>query len=154
MPKGKMLRTKIREELIASQAVANAVEQAKQDIHVRQEKKKPLVVSLREHIGKMIDRVDPLEMGAVIATTLLIHETYDWASISLSALQMRGGMNIFGIMRKSGDTALSRAGEFLESVPDPIIWLISFVSAFYIVRHGAEIAKAVSNVISMLKLIA
>jgi len=38
-------------------------------------KKKPLMESFREHIGLMIDRIDPLELAAVCAGTVVIHET-------------------------------------------------------------------------------
>ena len=38
-------------------------------------KKKPLMESFREHIGKMIDRTDPIKLALLGATALLVYQT-------------------------------------------------------------------------------
>jgi hypothetical protein len=45
--------------------------QAEREMH----RKKPLEESFKEHIGKMIDRVDPIELVAVAGMTVIVHQT-------------------------------------------------------------------------------
>lgn len=42
--------------------------------------------SLREHISKVIDRIDPLELTAVIGTTLIIKNGIDWTATVLAPM--------------------------------------------------------------------
>jgi hypothetical protein len=56
--------------------LSEASETGRLKAQYKMEKKKPLEVSLREHIGKLIDNVkfDPLEIIAVIGTTVIVHD--------------------------------------------------------------------------------
>lgn len=152
MGRGEHLRTKIKRELIASETVAIAVEEARQIVYQRAEAKKSLETSLREHIGKMIDRIDPLEVAAIVAMTITVHDTYDWTTSKLANIRMKSGPTILGLTRKGGPTGLAEFGEFLSNIPDPVIWLVSFISSFYILRHGKDIATVIPSVIAMLGL--
>lgn len=66
MPRPPVKKTRV---LAEAEALGKAIGEMKAH------KRKPLEESLREHIGKMIDRVDPLELIAVVAGTFIVHET-------------------------------------------------------------------------------
>jgi len=59
------------------------VEKAKTRAHIQAEyemqKKKPINVSVKEHIGKLIDsiKIDPLEVAAVLGMTFIVKEVID-----------------------------------------------------------------------------
>ncbi|MCJ7560118.1 hypothetical protein MUO79_05815 [Candidatus Bathyarchaeota archaeon] len=77
MARKEWLRTKIKREIIATRATAIAIEEAREAIYQKTEAKKPLKVSLREHLGKLIDRMDPLKTLAVLALTLSLKTILD-----------------------------------------------------------------------------
>lgn len=151
-PRGKMLHTKIKEEILKSQVVAEAVEVAKQKIYQKTELKKPLALSVREHLGKVIDRIDMIELAAIVGTTYLIKTTI-YADTSLVGKikglaklpfsELYGGS--FAPFLESIDMILPKEWT-TASEPDVKEWLICFVIAFMIVRHGSELLNVFKNV--------
>ena len=147
MGRGKSLRTHIKREILATRATAIAVEEAAQVIYQKNEAKKPLTVSVREHIGKMIDRIDPIETGVILASTVLLHDTVDWtASVLRDKLgRMRAGTTILGIERQAGTTMLGQIGIDIASVPEPEKWLLSFVCAYFLVKNAGKITGSIQS---------
>jgi hypothetical protein len=74
MPKGKMLKTKIKEAVLEASCIAEAVKLGEAKAEQKLHDKKPITDSARQHIGKMIDRIDPLEAAAIGACTWAVHE--------------------------------------------------------------------------------
>lgn len=68
---GKQRKTKIKDAKKISEAATLGYFSGK----AKAEDKKNLLVSAKEHLGKIIDRVDPLEIGAVVALTPIIRIT-------------------------------------------------------------------------------
>jgi len=66
MARGRLLKSKVRE--------AKKIVEALTEGQIKAEKKKDLQLSLREHLGRMIDRVDPMDMVAVLALTTVIYD--------------------------------------------------------------------------------
>lgn len=69
MPRGRLLKTKVKEAKKIAEATAIGEEIGKQKAH----RKKKFDDSLRQHIGKFIDRIEPMEFLSVLATTYVVH---------------------------------------------------------------------------------
>jgi len=69
LPRGRLLKTKVKEAKKVSEAIGLGLEVGKQKAH----KKKKFEESLREHIGKFIDRIEPMEFLSTLATTYIVH---------------------------------------------------------------------------------
>jgi hypothetical protein len=143
MARGRLLKTQVKE----ARQIAEAISVGGQ----KSESKKNFELSLKEHIGKMIDRVDPIELGAILSLTYVIHSTYDWAKTGLvSAIAPPLSLPWYAleIVGKLGVDEKQ-----IKGIPDPIIWLISYIAAFYVLRHGKDMLSAVSGIIGMLGLV-
>lgn len=157
MGRGKLLSTKIKMAIERAQPYAEAVELAKQKIHMKLEKNKPWEVSAKEHIGKMIDRIDPLEMAAILSLTYITHETVDWTSSRFDDLKKQWkAIPVPKPILEWGLTALGQSsstglGDILTG--DPMLWLVSFLTAFFIMRHGGEISGVLNKVMNILTVV-
>jgi hypothetical protein len=165
MPRGRVLRTKVKE--------AKAIEEAKLKGQYKAERNKPLEVSLKEHLGKMIDRIDPLEIGAISGMTILVHHTILTNPALLERLNVLIGAagkvatepwNVWltGIMDYLGLGAFAPLS--MEQPPlivpkevtdtlsqnQIISWLVSFAIAFVIVRYCGQILQSLGNATSSL----
>lgn len=152
MPRAEMLHTKIKREILLSQSTAEAVEIAKQKIHEKRELRKPLALTIREHINVAIDKIDPLELAAILGTSYLIKTTI-YADTSLVG-------KIKGLSKLPlSDLYGGSFAPFLESIdiilpkslttstePDIKEWIICFVIAFMIVRHGSELLNVFKSI--------
>lgn len=113
---------------------------------------KGLELSLREHVGKAIDRLDPLDTAAVFGVTLIVKNLIDKSEELRGALIpiTRGRewtINVFGSAIKG--TALfpfslllpaSEAEKGYEGMfPDWMDWIIAFAIAYVIVKHGGQL---------------
>lgn len=132
-------------------------------------KHKPLAESAREHIGKLIDRIDPIEIGAVIGVTILVHGTIVETEALLKAVASVktnvAGNILAGLINPEAELIQWIAGTFAGSTSDVIkqfgldqdweIWLISYSIAYILVHHfGQILAIAGSGVSSLTGLIA
>ena len=127
--------------------------------------KKSMLDSAREHIGKMIDRIDPLEVGAVAGLTFVLHETILSTSDLLQKINVTIARNpayVVGVLNPFAGLMLALLPkvsfpEELENIKTPdsfFLWVVSFILAFIIIRWGAELLKGgVSGVASLLPLI-
>lgn len=69
MARGRLLKTKVKEAKKLAEAEEIGRARGKQKAH----KHKKLEESLREHIGKFIDRIEPMEFIGLLSTTYVIH---------------------------------------------------------------------------------
>lgn len=153
MSRGKQLKTKMKEAVQEASIVAEAIKLAELKLERKDHEKKSLLDSARQHIGKIIDRVDPLETAAVIGTTVLIHGfilSIEGFAGELTAT-LANKVSDIGI---SGITQLATNLGFKLDLPtapqaqakppqDNItLWLLSFVVAFILVRYGAQILSS------------
>jgi hypothetical protein len=129
---------------------------AQQKMH----QKKPIEESLREHIGKMIDRIDPLETAAVLVGTVIIHdvilgtETLIKKFNSNPALTTAANIALTGILPALGIFQIFMQPFYtaaaIKEVPDLsklpanelLIWAISFMASFLMVRSAQKISAA------------
>ena len=134
LPRGKMLKTKIKQSMLEGLALREVVEEVAEKIYWNKEKKKPLDVSLKEHLGKMIDRVDPVQVVAILGTAYVIKTGIDWTQYQLS--------NVGPII-----SVLTPSGFITGKVPlkisdnEVLEWLLSFSIAYMVVVHGLDIAS-------------
>jgi hypothetical protein len=159
MSRGKWESTKLKEAInkaVKEAAVLQiATEKSLQQIH----SKKPLADSLREHIGKMIDRIDPLESFAVAGLTYIMHGLILNNEALLAAAgkwisnePLSGIQSIWGYVSKTVNAPKEIAK------PDSIeIWITSFVIAFCIIRWGDKMIAAglgdITKIITMIGLV-
>ena len=73
MPRGRLETTKVKKALRAATIESEAIQLASAKIKRKFEQNKPLELSFKETLSKMVDRIDPLELAAIGAGTILIH---------------------------------------------------------------------------------
>jgi hypothetical protein len=115
--------------------------------------------SIRDHIGKIIDRIDPLEVGATVGLTVIIHElimkTPELYKQAIGATEAFAALatwfprtvipavgQIFNItMDATTQEANKQAMEYqkLLTQSEMWIWLVSFALAYILVKHGGQI---------------
>ena len=142
MPRGRLLRTKIKE----AYKVGEAAEKGKLKAYQDSQKKKSYFVSLREHIGKMIDRVDPLESIAVLGTTLIIHDLIQGSEALISKISSPKNLAAWSTVIPLTDEERKKL-EVDFNQPDIVIWLESFALAFFLVRNGAQVLQSGQNLL-------
>jgi len=159
MARGILLKTKVKEV----KALVKAEIKAKQEAEASKDWK----VSLREHIGKMIDRVDPLEVVAVLSLTPLvksiiidpvngfltklgkfsteISDEWEYAFSSFAAFFDFSYSGLEAWMKKQGKEPEKSIGW-----PDWMMWIIAFGVAFLIVRYAGLILSAGTQTLTSL----
>jgi hypothetical protein len=161
MARGKLERTKLKEAVItavrettAYQVAGQILEQSKTKAH----EKKPLMDSFREHLGKWLDRVDPIELAAIAAATVIIHTTITGTEDLLNRV-LKFSQSPQGFLAKPLiDTAFFLFGQvnyltgsgvpntFDESnSPDVLVWAISFVIAYIGIKNAGKIGSELLN---------
>lgn len=116
-------------------------------------KKKPLEVSFREHIGKMIDRVDPLEVVAILGTTYLVHNFVSLHAELQDAIRnaCKPPVDLWAILGVS-----ELKGEIEEQLKkiEPMIevtnWLTCFALAYIIVKNPLLITQGLGSALKLL----
>jgi hypothetical protein len=142
LSRGRQVKTLAKE----AQALSNAITKGDTQAH----SKKSLAESLREHIGKMVDRIDPLEALTVGALAVVLQPTM----ARLPAVVVTAGEATSATFI---NWALFPFSLFAPSIPnikpedlkpnDLLGWLLAFIVAFMIVRHGAEILSAAGGLV-------
>jgi hypothetical protein len=129
-------------------------------------KKKPLWVSLRKHIGMILDNAKPHEIAklvAILGMTIIVKQVIDSSETLMGELDLikRGKAMAPGLPGFGFGLALS-LGYKIHGVPTPeyeglfpdwMDWLISFTLAYIIVENFGEIMHAAGNVTSSIKTI-
>lgn len=140
MGRGRALRTKRKEARVLAEASALGEGVGKQKAH----KKKSFEQSFKEHIGKAIDRIDPIKAVAILGLTIFAKVAIT-ANIELTKLVLDAvnvgwltGSPFFAMIQglKILPTPSEVGKETLEEIPDWLLWLVSFALAYIIVEHG------------------
>ena len=165
MARGKLLKTKVKEAVLEASCVAEAVKIGSLKAENKVHESKSMLDSAREHIGKMIDRIDPLEVAAVAGLTFVLHETILSTSDLIQKINTTIAKNpayVVGVLNPFAGLMLSLLPKMnfpdeLDNIKTPdsfFLWVVSFLLAFIIIRHGAELVKGgVGSVSSLLPLI-
>jgi len=152
MSKGKWFLTTLKREVRLAAEIAAAVRmgtaQAEQKLH----EKKSLLDSLREHVGRAVDRVDWLELAAIGGLTYLIHGVLVSTEAFVLKVQEKpllilGWINVsvplilLGALGKPSPELQKKMDELaagIEGKLDLPIWILSFVIAFLVIRYGMQ----------------
>lgn len=117
--------------------------------------------SLNDHLGKFIDalgeRVDPLEIAAVMGATYFVHgiittseDFLKRAALPLTQFRIErfasamAGTLTFGLWRPFSEIPMTEAekADIESKYPDWQIWIVSFVIAYLVVHNFGDLAKA------------
>ena len=166
--RGKLLKTKIKEAVLEASCVAAAVRvgslQAENKVH----KQKSMLDNAREHIGKMIDRTDPIKLGMLVATTMLVYQTLKGAEGFVDILRtkvplVKVGEDDFGLFLRSvfGTTFFATEQDIIDAneknsafnlgkgifgvTPEMLIALLVAYLLIYEPRAVAESMKALGG---------
>jgi hypothetical protein len=140
--------------------LAEAKREGELRAELKMHKKKPITESIKEHVGKAIDRVDPLEAVAVLGLTPLVkvvildplngfakamsgftqerasawdyHLSSFWAFFDIT----ESGLPEW--LKSQGKSGLPQGFSF----PDWQIWLVSFAVSYLIIKHAGAILQA------------
>lgn len=148
MGRGRALNTKIREAKGIAKAIGQGIQKADEG--------KPLEESLKEHLGRMIDRIDPLESLAVIGVTFLIKQGIEWTEelqyANLAAIHWF--LDLLSWPSKFPWPNPTKE-QFDSAVDSPnaemIQWALSFAIAYVIVHNFDAVISLGKDVISIAK---
>jgi hypothetical protein len=147
MSRGRQLKSKVKEAKALAKATVTATEKAKQKML----EGKPLSLSIREHIGKIIDRIDPIEVVATIGVTLILSDTKAWVDHLIATYT--GTEFWSGILSKVQPQQYTFPPSKYGMRPQD--WLITFSIAYLIVHNFGLIVqttgKIASDVLGMAK---
>lgn len=113
---------------------------------------------LVERLETLMKSIDPLELMAVAGTTVLIKQGIDWAQVAVATAEF----NIFNKILTADWIGSFQAiiawvqgsGEpepQAPTGPELMEWVISFVIAFFLVRHGEALINAGGNMLGVAK---
>ena len=146
MGRGKHLKTKMKEaRLLAREAEKGA----RQGVAQFKRTQAGFQASLRDHLGRMIDRVDPFKSIAILGATVLIKGGMEWGE----DVMMRWYTIFRGLIPFIGEAFFPLPlelpeveGNILDSPQVEIIqWLLSFTLAYIVVTHFGEIIGGVGG---------
>lgn len=127
--------------------------------------KKGIMWEVYNHIGKAVDRIDPLKAIAIVGLTpivkMILETTYKTTMqtifstapsiLSLGLWDIFGGVPWLGI---SKETVEAKKEELGEIVPDWAWWIVAFALSYIIVEHGGSLLglteKGLSPIVGML----
>lgn len=129
--------------------VAKATEKGRLQAETENWQKQPFDKKILDMLKPLIDKIDPLELVAVLAGTFVVHDLVlagqEFAG-QVTKLVVRKAEGIVEVLLHSlgvpsaSETVDSEA--FLASLPTlgdgVIVWLVSFGISFYVFRHGGE----------------
>lgn len=146
MGRGPHLKTQAKKERMLSKARAKGSLQGNAEW---KNTKAGWMHSLREHIGKMIDRVDPIKAIAIVSTTLLVYEVLSQAEDFLDSLKVLTPMGItffriFGFKPVGKDVGL---GFIPEEKETPYLLAISLMIAYIIIEHPEAIVATAKGIL-------
>lgn len=124
--------------------------------------------SLRDHIGLMIDKINPLELLASIGLTIAIHKiivdsqellikSHGTEGLTLSQILLSPGGTLGTIVSRITEQQIREwlglnelTAEQLKAIEavknDPAPWLISFGIAYFLIHNGQQVASLPATV--------
>lgn len=156
MGRGKHQITKDKKEIKQLTKIAVATERAKKALD-RKDFNKDWAVWLRNHLGKMLENIDPLELTAILGITVLVKGVIDKSEEIRSKIHP---FVTFGEIPEGYKAVFSgipfwydlvKEGEKYEGLlPDSMDWLVAFAVAFVIMRHGSTLIGAGGSIINVI----
>jgi len=165
MARGRLLKSKVKEARKIAEAIKIGENTA--------EKKKGWEVSLKEHVGKIIDRIDPIKgiaYGATVAMCFYILkngrdqiivpllrsginlETVGGALTALTSGIFPPGMLVTLPLMALGLAPTAKAGiDVISSQEDWFLLCLSLILAWMIIEYGGEIIRAAGGVLEFAK---
>lgn len=167
--RGAALRTKIKEEILASQSVAVAMEEAHRKIEAR----KSLKQSVEEHLGKFIDRLtgdDLIKIGTIIGLAYILKPTLEVSEELRNKMdhidELINKYSAYATKQEAGQPApfsaawqgIKLAAPWVPMLVSSIIpseyakpdearlWILSLVVASVIILIGPSILSAIGGV--------
>jgi hypothetical protein len=133
---------------VEAAAVARGTEIGKAQAH----KKKSLIESTKEHIGRMIDNTSLLDVAAVTAGTVLIHGIiHESAPYAAAALKYAKLWTHEAYVELVSDIFKGTAGEkwgVKAPKDNPEEWISAFFIAFILVKNGGQIIGLLGSSLS------
>lgn len=118
--------------------------------------------SLKDHFGKAVDRVEPLELFAVVGMTFIVKSAIDKSEELRGALKVSksywsGSIGIKKVAAVAEAYEISKQIDGYEGMfPDWTDWLISFAIAYVLVHHAGailgllgDLSVGISNIVGM-----
>ena len=151
MSRGKWKTTMLKEHIQLAQIEAEAVRLAAINVEQKIHEKKSLLDSFREHIGKFIDRADPVELLVLGAGTVVIH---DVLKSSVEVLNKIGSMVPEGVtigfpysllaqyaLKYANPDSTVETSSREWDANSLFLWAIAFILAYIVVKHPEVIAQ-------------
>jgi hypothetical protein len=152
--RGPRLSTKIKEARQVAEGQQEGFVQGNLRTSTR---KKNLERQLLLKISAWVDRIDPLEMVAIIGTTMIIKQGINWSDAVQYNIEWLVDWFATEFQTIIGGKASFYPDYFkkLEKTPQAQIqeWLISFALAFVIIRYFPQVVKAGADILSTAKLL-
>lgn len=168
MARGKLLKTRVKEAVLEASCVAESIKLGEANAEQKLNKKKGFMDSAREHIGKMIDRTDPIKLAMLVATTMLVYQTLKGAEGFVDLLRtkvplIKVGEDDFGLFLRSvfGTTFFATEQDIIDAneknpafnlgkgilgvTPEMLIALLVAYLLIYEPRAVAESMKALGG---------
>ena len=148
MGRGKHQLTKDKKEIKQLTKIASAMERAKRVLD-RKDLEKDLPVWIRDRLGTMIEKIDPLELVSVIALTPLVKgavETY--SKIALNTPWYAYLFGVAGVLIANVANPEGTGQEFIEKEGWQL-WLVSFGLTYVIVHNFGALLSAGSSIASI-----
>jgi len=98
--------------------------------------------SIQDHIGKAVDRIDPLEAIAVIGMTIIVKQALDTTAVLKEKAQSMFQLHptelgkLFGVPEID---LLGKPSKELLGLPDWSMWLVSFALAYCLIKYGGQL---------------
>ena len=153
------------EEKARAKARLDAQDEHDSKLFHRKGGKKRWLTALATHIGKAVDRIDPLELAATLALTYLVKTTIDASEELVAKIKKTSdkiavsgrpvssffaepfgfatqiGFYLAGEVTGNVETPTEEEKEHALGIglPDQLEWILAFIVAFILVRHGAQI---------------
>lgn len=168
MPRGRTLKAKKRDAYWLSKVA----EKGKLQAQVEDWKKKPLDLKLYEILKPAIDKIDPLELIAIVGGTIICHDvvlkgqefakalpelilrpTQTYWGFLLHSLGVPGAKQVAEGIGSTIEAGVSVATDAFKSsnLDDLTVWLISFGISYYVFRHGGSMLSVAKLFFGMAK---
>ena len=141
---------------VEAAAVSRGTEIGKAQAH----KKKSLIDSIKEHIGRMIDNTNLLDVAAVATGTIIIHgiiihsPELKQKAMNLAPIAVLGAAGIPYTLALEQFQAWGFFGNVQPLKDDWPYWIAAFFIAFILVRNGAQIIglldKGLGQIVGMM----
>jgi hypothetical protein len=149
---------------------AKAAEKGKLQAQLEMHRKKPLEESFKEHVGKIIDRIDPFEAVAILGVTVIVHDVIKetpnlldrvskgpapedfWGQFVKQMGYAAGGIITPAIQVGAGQ-AKETVTTLLHTENEAMLWLESYALAYILVHHAGQIFGLLGDTMKSLPLI-